>query len=101
MADNLAMWSGLVGTLLPAIVAKINRADMSPEEKAAVAVLTSLAAAFGTAWFGGNIDPQNLITSFLIVFTTATVTYKTFWSPSGYATRLERGPGDIRSKTGY
>lgn len=97
MDDNLTMYAALVGTLLPPIVAKINRADMTPEQKALVALVISLLAAAGTAFFNGDLAGGDVVRSFLIVFTLATVTYQTYWKPSGIAQRLERHPGDIRT----
>lgn len=98
MSDNLAMYSALVGTLLPALVSKVVTADMEPGEKAAIAVLTSLLAAFGTAYFKGQINADDLVSSFLIVFTAATVTYQTFWKPSGYSAKLNREGRGIRTE---
>ena len=95
--SNLEMYSGLVGVLLPVVVARINAADMSGEQKALVAAVVSILAATGTTWFQGGINPADVTTSFLIIFTAAVVTYQTYWKPSGIAGRIERGHRDIRT----
>lgn len=96
--SNLEMYSGLVGVLLPVVVAKVNAADMSSEQKALVAVVVSVLAAAGTSWFQQGINPRDMTTSFLIIFTAAVVTYQTYWKPSGIAGRIERDPRGIRSQ---
>lgn len=96
--SNLEMYSGLVGVLLPVVVAKVNAADMSGEQKALVAAVVSIIAATGTTWFQGGMNAADLTTSFLIIFTAAVVTYQTYWKPSGIAGRIERDPRGIRTE---
>lgn len=93
MGSNLELFSALVGTGLPAVVAAVNRTAWPSEAKAFVALLLSILAGAGTAWFSGQFDPTDVVRSILIVFTMAVVTYNTFWRTSGIAGQIERATG--------
>jgi hypothetical protein len=54
--------------------------------------ISALAAA-GTSFFAGEFNGQDLVTSFLIVLVTATVTFQVFWKPSGIAETVEQKTG--------
>jgi hypothetical protein len=95
--SDLEMWSGLVGSLLPLVVAKVIATDWSSEAKAGAAMASSILAAMGTVWFQGELNVENVTRSLLIVFTLAVVTYNNYWKPSGIAATLNREPGDIRT----
>ena len=80
----------MVGTFLPIIVAKLNATEWSATTKGFVAFISCVVAAGVTAYFNGSFTGADYVTAFLTVFVAATVTYKTYWSPSGIADKLER-----------
>lgn len=86
--SNLVLWSALVAQIMPPLIALINRAWWPSELKAGVAFVATLAAAAGVAYFQGNVT-GDVVTSFLIIFTLATVMYRQFWKPSGITPMLE------------
>jgi VIT1/CCC1 family predicted Fe2+/Mn2+ transporter len=87
--SNLAMWSALVGTLLPLVVAFINRCNWPAGAKAIVAVLTSAIAGAVTAWLNGELAGRDVTTAILIVATATVTSYHGFWKPTGVAPKLE------------
>lgn len=87
---DLLMWSALVAQGMPAVIALVNRQWWSHEAKGLVALGLCLVAALGVAYFQGNLSAESYATSALIVFTLASVMYRTFWKPSGIAPILEK-----------
>jgi hypothetical protein len=89
MTENLAMWSLIVGTVLPPIVAIIMQPSWPQWARTVVAVLASLVAGFGTVWFSGQWSMDDWVTSTLIVLVTSIATYKGLWTPTGIAQKVE------------
>jgi VIT1/CCC1 family predicted Fe2+/Mn2+ transporter len=87
--SNLAMWSALVGTLLPLLVAFVNRSSWSSGAKATVALLSSAAAGAVTAWLNGDLSGRDVTTAVLIVATATVASYHGFWKPTTIAPALE------------
>lgn len=90
---NLVMYSALLGSVIPALIAAINRSTWQPEQKGLMALLLCVVAAIPVAAFLGKLDTANWVTSALIVFTLSQVLYKTFWQPSGIAPVIEEITG--------
>jgi hypothetical protein len=90
---NVGRWSFLVGTFLPLAIAVVNRQRWSSQAKGLMTFAVSTAAAAGTSYFAGELTASDLVTSFLIVLVSATVTYTTFWKPSGIAESVEAKTG--------
>ena len=66
MSESLALWSTIVGFLLPPVLAVVLQARWRPEVKGVVAFVACLIAATGTATIQGRIgDGTALTTSFL------------------------------------
>lgn len=91
--DNAGRWAFLVGVFLPLGIAAINRERWSSQIKAVTTFACSLVAALGTAYFAGQIVVADIVSSFLIIFVTATLTFNTIWKPSGIAPAVEKRTG--------
>jgi hypothetical protein len=92
--ESLALWSALVGVALPVAVDVLARRRWGSEARALTAFACCLVAAFGTAWFKGDLDDRgDLATAFLAVFVAAITTYNQFWKPSGIALAVREATG--------
>lgn len=90
MDDRLALWSAVVGFVLPPVLAMVMRSSWSSQVQGLVAFTACLAAAAGTVWLQGDLGrSQDLVTSFLLIFTAAIGTYRLYWKPSGIAPSIE------------
>jgi hypothetical protein len=88
--SNLDMWSALVGSLMPPVVAVANRPTWRPWVKGAVTIGSCLVAAVVTAYLNGTASGGDLTRSGLVVALTAVGTYRVFWRPSGIAPAIEK-----------
>lgn len=86
---DLIVTSGIVGLLLPALIALVNQAHWPSGFKAVVAFIACFIAAGITAWAEGTLTFANWATSLIVVFTTARTTYAGLWRPTGVAPALE------------
>ena len=91
--SQLVMWSALVGSFLPVVIAVILRQEWDDGIKSVVAFLCCLVAAGGTAFFAGNLDGVDIVTALLIIFTLAQTTYRGLWRPTGVAPAVESATG--------
>lgn len=89
-ADNLTLWSSLVGSVLPAAVAAINKSTWSAQVKGIVAIIVSILAGGVTAYLNDAFTGQEVVRSVLIVAVLSQVTYQTYWKPSRIAPAIER-----------
>lgn len=87
---SVQMISAMVGSLLPLLVAVVNRSHWAPWAKGAVVIVSSLAAGVVTSWLTGELTGKTLAESALIVAGSAVAAYKLFWQPTGIAPALER-----------
>ncbi len=91
MSESLALWSTIVGFLLPPVLAVVMQARWRPEVKGMVAFVACLIAATGTVTIQGQIgDGTALTTSFLLIFSGAIATYRLYWHPTGITPAIER-----------
>ena len=90
---NVGRWSFLIGTFLPLAIAAVNRQRWTSQAKGLMTFVISTAAAAGTSYLAGEFSGEDLVTSFLIILVSATVTYTTFWKPSGIAPAVEAATG--------
>ena len=89
MDSNLAMWSLIVGTVLPPLIAIIQQPGWKTWVRTVVAVIIAIIAGFGTVYFLGGINTEDWITSTLIVLVASIATYKGMWAPAGIAPTIE------------
>jgi VIT1/CCC1 family predicted Fe2+/Mn2+ transporter len=87
---SLEMLSALVGSLLPMLVAVVNRSHWAPAVKGLVVVVSSIVAGAVTAWLNGQLNGLRWTESALIIAGAAVVAYKHFWQPTGIAPAIER-----------
>lgn len=88
--SDLAMWSGLVGFVLPPLMSVIIQSGWSTRVQSVVAFVVSLVAGAGTAWLSGNFVDRDVISCGLIIFTVGVATYYGFWKPTGISPSIER-----------
>ena len=86
---DLIMWSAIVAQVLPLAIARIQRVNMHHDARIAVAVAVCFCASLVTAFLLHKLDPANIATSLLIVFTLTSVMYKQVWKGSETIARLE------------
>lgn len=83
-------WAAVMGFLVPALVAVVNREPWKPWIKAVVALLTSLVVGTITALLAGNFTGTNWATAIGIVFGAAIASYKLWWKGSGITDKIEQ-----------
>jgi hypothetical protein len=90
--DDLAMWSLLVGSVLPPLVAILEQPKWPDWLRSVVAVLSSLVAGFVTTWIvegGDDLFERGLVTAVLLVLVSSLTTYRNFWKPTTLAPQIE------------
>ena len=91
--NNVARWAFLVGTFLPLAAAAIIRQTWRSEIKGGAVFALSAIAAFGTSFLAGDLQRGDFVSAALIILVTASITYKTFWQPTGIAPAIEERTG--------
>lgn len=91
--DNLMLLSALLGAVLPALIAVVVRRNWSSERKGITALAICIIAGAALTAAMGRLDPKDIATSTLIVFTIAQILYQTYWRPSGIADTIEYRTG--------
>lgn len=86
---DLVLTSGIVGFLLPFLIALVNQAHWQAGLKAVVAFAICLIGAFVTTWAEDKLSLSNYIISALTVFALARTSYAGLWRPTGAAPSLE------------
>jgi|GEM_PF-1518238 len=98
-STNVAQWSFLVGVFLPMAIAFVTQAHWSAMAKGIATFVVSLIAAIGTAYFAGQLNRGDIVSSLLIILVMATLTYQTFYRPSGVAPKIEAATTITSPKT--
>lgn len=83
------MWTGIVGFLLPIIIAIIQKEKWGPQLQALVAFLVILAVSTGDCYFQGRLIPDLFVHDFLIIFVTAIAAFYGLWKPTGVANAIQ------------
>lgn len=89
IGDNLTLFTALIASIVPAVLAVINRRSWSSEQKGIAAIIVSILAGSGTAWVSGNWDGADITRSVLIVFFLSQIAYQTFWKPTSLGSSIE------------
>lgn len=97
---NAPLWGLIVGTVLPPVIAILQR-SASPPVRVAVMLLSSLVAGIVTVDLADNqhldlsmdFDDANLWATVAAVGTAAATFYRNVWRPSGIAGSVERATG--------
>lgn len=87
---TLETLSALVGSLLPMLVAVVNRSHWAPAVKGLVVVASSIVAGGVTAWINGSLTGLRWTESALIVAGSAVAAYKLWWQPTGIGPAIEK-----------
>jgi hypothetical protein len=90
---NVGRWAFLVGTFLPLAAAAVIRQRWRSEVKGGAVFVFSVVAAAGTAYFAGEFQRGDIVSAALIILVTASITYRTFWQPTGIAPAIEQQTG--------
>lgn len=89
ITSDLAMWSLIVGFLLPPALAVVQQTPWSSGLKAVVAFAASAVAGAGTAYFAADLTGRSFVSSALVVLVAAISTYHGFWKPTKVGPRIE------------
>lgn len=90
---NLQMWSLIVGTLLPLVVAVVQRRTWPDWLRSAIMVAVSALAAAGTAYFQGDLTGRRFVEAGLVIIVATIATYQGLWKPTGVAPAIEAKTG--------
>lgn len=90
MSSSLAQISGLVGFLLPLLIAVIQREHWSQQVRTIVGVAACAVAAAVTSYFEGKLNLQDWSTSVLVIFTLTKTSYLAVWKPTGVTQKVEK-----------
>lgn len=96
MQSDLAMWTLIVGFLVPIVTAVVIRAGWSSGLRSFANFVIAAIASLGTVYFKGDLDTSNrstIISSFLLVFVTSIAAYHGFWGQNGVAPSVEAATG--------
>lgn len=88
--DNLTMWSLLVGTLLPMLVAVVQQPRWPNWLRAVVTVLVSLVVGAVTTYLEGGLTLDDWVGASLTILVAALATWRNFWKPVGVTDAIER-----------
>jgi len=88
--SDLDMWALIVGALLPAVVAAVNRVNWPSWLKGVVAIAVSIVAGGVTALLTGQLTGVTWVHAALIVAGAALASYRLWWHPTGIALAIER-----------
>jgi VIT1/CCC1 family predicted Fe2+/Mn2+ transporter len=86
---DLDIWSGLVGFVLPLLIAIVLREHWKPRTKALVTIASCMVGGSVTAWLTGYLHGVTLVRAILIVLAAAVGFYRVLWHPSGIAPDIE------------
>lgn len=81
--DNLESLNLIIGTLSPVLISYINRPWWDARVKVFVMVLVSVFAGFLTAYFKGELNPDDITSSIMITMVSAITAYYGIWKPAG------------------
>lgn len=100
--DNLTMWTLIVGFILPNVIAVVQRPSFSKRVRTVVTALFCAAGGAGTAYFNGEFNAKDIVTSMLIVGVATITFYQGFWKPSGVSPAIEdKTSGSHQGERGY
>lgn len=88
---NLALYSALVGSVLPLVIAVVQREKWSSQTRSLVAFAACVATGLGTAYFDGDLTAKTAVAAVLTVLIAAKTTYGAIWQPTGVVPKIEAG----------
>lgn len=89
MLDTPALWALAIGFVTPPVVAVMQEQKWSARTKAIVAFAFYLLIATATAYFTGLFTAPDIGRLWLLIFLSASTSYRNFWKPTGVAPAIE------------
>lgn len=91
LTEMQALWSALVGSALPLLIAVIQQPTFSKPMRTLVAVVTCLVAGAVQAFLDGKLaDGKSVTAMTMIIVVSAMTFYKSVWKPLGATGAIER-----------
>jgi hypothetical protein len=88
--DTPALWALAVGFITPPIVSVLQEQKWSERTKALVAFGFYLLIAAVTAYFAGLWTVPDVGRLWLLIFLSASTSYRNFWKPTGVSPAIEK-----------
>jgi amino acid transporter len=86
----LEMWSLLLGSLLPLLLAVVQQPKWPQWLRVLVTVVICVVVGLGNVYFNGSLlHTTSIVEAILLVLVAALSTYHGLWKPSGIAPKLE------------
>jgi hypothetical protein len=96
---TLVVWGGVVGAILPPMLAIVIQPGWRAEVKGLVALVACCLVALAICWLAGDLTRrEDVATTVLTVFGVAQALYATYWRPSGIAPAIERATSGESSR---
>lgn len=94
ITDSLSSWAAIIGILLPALVALLQRVHFSPQWNAIIfgAAVVVASVVYGWLKFGDDFTWKIWEEVLLAILTWGIATYHTYWKPSGQVDSLRKVP---------
>lgn len=87
---DAAMYAAILGIIMPPVVAFMEKPDWPKLKRMLPPALLSLLVGFGTAYFSGQLNTGDIISSIAVTFMAAVSAYHLFWKEKVQS--LERKP---------
>ncbi len=88
ISSDLIMVLGIIGFFTPIVISLLTQSKWSSRFKSAVLFAWCLLIGLAVSWFTGKLDPGNVVTSTLIVFTFAIAFYAGLWKQLGVTNKV-------------
>lgn len=90
--SNLQMWSLIIGTLMPPLMALVQQPRWTNTVRSVVMVISSIIVGAGTAYFENDqvFVGKSVLQAILTVAIAAIASYHGFWKPTGIAPKIEQ-----------
>jgi hypothetical protein len=95
---DLVAASGIVGTLLPILIALVNQEHWPSRLKGAVTAALAVVAGLITAWGAGSFTGGTPAVAVVVVLLTASGAFQSFWKPTRFADLIETTTTFARTK---
>jgi hypothetical protein len=93
--DTPALWALVVGFITPPIISVIQENKWSARTKALVAFAFYLMIAAVAAWFAGLWTVPDVGRLWLLIFLSASTSYRNFWKPTGISPAIENATSSV------
>jgi peptidoglycan/LPS O-acetylase OafA/YrhL len=87
---SLQVWSLIIGTLAPIVIAWVQQPKWPGWLRAVVTVVFCLVVGFVNVWQNGDLSKaSDWVAAVGLIFMAAITAYKGFWKPTGIAPKME------------